>query len=274
MVLLLLVELEIMAKKNRSTLKRYFQEGSLPSGDQFGDLIDSSLNTVDEGFDKTPENGFEISLLGDHDRLISFFKSSAIKNAVWVISYDKDEDKLFFKKPTDEDNKQPALTFTNDGRVGVNNANPGFTLDVNGVISSAGRIGANPNQQITVPADGDWHNITGALSGCHAFEVMAGVGCKGSGKYALMNALAMNAYNPKGYLFNLFNLKKKIKYHQAYYLSRINRIKLRWSGDGKEYYLQMKSNCHYGESIKIRYYITSLWFDDDMSESWQAMVET
>lgn len=258
-----------MAKKNRSTLKRYFNVGSLPSEEQFVNLIDSSLNTVDEGFDKTPENGFEVSLVGDNDRLISFFESFAIKEAVWTISYDRNEDKLFFKKPTDDVNKQPALTFTNDGKVGINNSSPDFTLDVNGFVSAEGRIGANPNKQITVPADGVWHNITGALSGCHAFEVMAGVGNKGTGKYALMNALAMNAYNPKGYFFNLFNLKKRIKYQQAYYLSRINRIKLQWKGDGSEYFLQMKSNCDYGESIKIRYYITSLWFDDDMSESWK-----
>lgn len=257
-----------MAKKNRSTLKRYFQKGALPSEDQFGDLIDSSLNTIDEGFDKTPENGFEISLLGDHDRLISFFKSSAIKDAVWSINYDKDQDRLFFKKTDADVNTPPALTFAKNGNVGINKIDPDFTLDVHGVVSAHGRIGGNASQRITVPADGKWHNITGVLHGCHAFEVMAGVGSKGSGRYALMNAIAINTFNPKGVLFNFFNLKKKIKYHQAYYLSRINRIKLRWFDDGEGYRLQMKTNCDYGGAVKIRFYITSLWFDEDMSESW------
>jgi len=256
-----------MAKKNRSTLKRYFREGSLPSEDQFGDLIDSSLNTIDEGFDKTPENGFEISLVGDHHRLISFFRTSAAKDVVWSINYDKEQDRLLISKPDAETQTPPAMTFAADGKVGVNKNNPAYALDVEGVIASHGRIGANPNNQNTVPADGKWHNITGELNGCHALEVMAGVGSKGTGRYALMNAIAINAFNPKGKIFNFLNLKKRIRYHQSYYLSRGNRIKLRWSGEGEAYYLQMKTNCDYGGGVRIRYYLTRLWFDDNMSES-------
>jgi len=122
-----------------------------------------------------------------------------------------------------------------------------------------------------VPADSQWHNISGPLNGCQAFEVMAGVGNKGTGKYALMKAVALNTFNPRGLLFNLFNLKKRIKYQQAYYLSRSNRIKLRWQGKGGEYFLQMRSNCHYGEGVRIRFYLTQLWFDQDMSESWSML---
>lgn len=257
-----------MAKKNRSTLKRYFHEGALPSEDQFGDLIDSSLNTIDEGFDKTPENGFEISLVGDHARLISFFKSSADKDAVWTINYDKEQDRLLIKKPGTDVETAPVMSFTGVGNVGVNKINPAYTLDVEGVIASHGRIGANPTQQKTVAADGQWHNITGALNGCQALEVMAGVGDKGTGKYALMRAVALNTFNPKGYLFNFLNLKKRIKYQQSYYLSRANRIKLRWFGEGQDYYLQMRTSCVYDEGVQIRYFITKLWFDEDMSESW------
>lgn len=197
-----------MAKKNRSTLKRYFREGALPSADQFGDLIDSSLNTIDEGFDKTPENGFEISLVGDHDRLISFFKTSAAKDAVWSINYDKEQDRLLIRRPDAETEIPPAMTFAGDGKVGVNKDNPAYALDVEGVIASHGRVGANPNNQKTVAADGEWHNITGALSGCQALEVMAGVGSKGTGRYALVSAVALNTFNPKGLIFNFLNLKR------------------------------------------------------------------
>ncbi len=257
-----------MAKKNRSTLKRYFREGALPSADQFGDLVDSSLNTIDEGFDKTPENGFEISLIGDHDRLISFFRTSATKDAVWSINYDKEQDRLLIKKPDTETETPPAIVFSGDGKVGINKKAPVVELDVDGVIASHGRIGANPNAQKTVPADGEWHNVTDALSGCHALEVMAGVGSKGTGRYALLNAVALNTFNPKGFIFNFLSLKKKIKSRQAYYLSRGNRIKLRWFSEGEEYYLQMRTNCDYGGGVQIRYYLTKLWFDEDMSESW------
>lgn len=257
-----------MAKKNRRTLKRYFQKGALPTEDQFGDLIDSALNTIDEGFDKSPENGFEISLIGDHHRLISFFRGGAAKDAVWSIDYDKEQDRLFIRRPKSGEDKSPAMTFDRNGRVGVNKEDPACTLDVGGVIAAEGRIGSNPDNQKTVAADGKWHNITGALRGCHAIEVVAGVGSKGTGNYALMHALALNAFNPRGWLFNFLNLKKRIKYHQAYYLSRGNRIKLRWLTEGEHYYLQMRTVCGYGDAVRIRFYLTSLWFDEDMSESW------
>ena len=257
-----------MARKNRSTLKRYFREGALPTEDQFGDLIDSSLNTIDEGFDKTPENGFEISLIGDHERLISFFKTTAARDAVWSIDYDKERDRLLIRKPGVGPDVQPAMTFGGDGRIGVNKNNPAYALDVGGVVAAQGRIGANQNNQKTVPADGAWHNVTGPLAGCQALEVMAGVGSRGTGRYALMNAIAINAFNPRGRLFNFLNLKKRIKYHQSYYLARGNRIKLRWSGEGEDYYLQMKTNCDYGGNVRIRYFITKLWFDQNMTECW------
>ena len=195
-----------MAKKNRSTLKHYFRKGALPTEDHFNDLIDSTLNTIDEGFDKSPENGFEISLVGDRSHLISFFKTSAVKDAVWTIDYDREQDQLLIKKPHTDVNKPPAMTFSGQGHVGINKIAPAYTLDVGGVVAAQGRIGANPDNQKTVAADGHWHNITGALTGCHAIEVMAGVGNKGTGKYALLNALAMNTFNPRGWLFNFLNI--------------------------------------------------------------------
>ena len=254
-----------MKNKNRSDLKRYFREGSLPSESHFVDLIDSSLNIVEDGFNKTPENGFEVSLVGDHERLISFFRSVGVKNVAWSINYDKKEDRLLFKRA--DVNAPPVMTFAGDGKVGVNKICPEHEFDVDGVIASKGRIGTNPSGQKSVPANGEWHNISKALSGCHAFEVMAGVGSKGTGKYALINAVALNTFNPRGLFFNFLNLKKRIKYHQAYYLSRFTRIKLRWFTEGEKYYLQIRTNSDYGANIYIRFYLTQLWFDEYMEES-------
>lgn len=257
-----------MAKKNRSTLKRYFSEGALPSADQFGDLIDSSLNTIDEGFDKSAENGFEISLIGEHEKLISFFRDNASKQPAWSVSYDKAQERLYFSKPGMEDEPPPVLLLDPSGKVGVNSKEPQWTLDVGGVIGATGRIGANPTGQKTVPADGEWHSITAMLSGCQALEVMAGVGNKGTGRYALMQATALNTFNPSGFFFNFLGCKSSIRCKQAYYLSRTHKLKLRWYGKGRDYQLQIRTNCNYGEGIRIRYYITSLWFDEDMSDSW------
>jgi hypothetical protein len=281
-----------MAKKNRSTLKRYFDKGNLPSAEQFADLVDSTLNTIDEGFDKTPKDGFQISLIGDHERLISFFKPGVPKNAVWSIDYEKKRDRLLITKPDADANAPPAMAFRGQGK--LDSSTPAYTVEVGGVIAAEGRIGANPNGEKTVAADGEWHDIAGPLKGCHAIEVMAGVGKQGSGKYALMNAIAMNTFNPRGWWSDFLSLKKRIKYHHAYYLSRGDRIKLRWHHESSvkeddknsdkedrrnrdtegEYYLQMRTVCGYSGDIKtgdikIRYYLSRLWFDEIMSESQQ-----
>lgn len=262
-----------MAKKNRSTLKRYFSEGALPSADQFADLIDSNLNTIDEGFDKTPENGFEISLIGDHDKLISFFRDNAAQQAVWSISYDKGNDRLLFVKPAQAGAAPAVAAFDPRGRLGINTSDPQWSLDVAGVIAAQGRIGANPNQQKTVPADGEWHDITDTLNGCQGFEVMAGVGNKGTGRYALLQAVALNTFNPKGLFFNFLRRKSRIRCTQAYYLSRGHKIKLRWQAKDEGYALQLRTNCDYGDGIRVRYYLTQLWFDESMAESWSSRDE-
>jgi len=260
---------------NRSTLKRFFSEGAMPSEEQFGDLIDSSLNVVDEGFDKSPEQGFEISAAGDHERMLSFFRNSASQHPAWSISYEKDQDKLIFNKVSLDNSAKPVVTLSPEGRVGINNDNPAWTLDVGGFVSTYGRIGTNSDDKHkTIPADGEWYDITEVLSGCHGLEVMAGVGSPRTGKYALMKAVALNTFNPGGWLFNFLNLKKKIDYQQAYYLSFTNKLKLRWHGKGRQYTLQMRTNCNYGEGVNVRYYLTRLWFDEDMCESWLGKGET
>lgn len=253
-----------MAKRNRSTLKHFFQKGSLPTEHHFGDLIDSTLNMVDEGFDKSPEHGLEISPIGNHKGLISFFRNIDPKTPIWSIRFDPNDAKLVIVNEA----QRHILTLDPQGKIGIGQPNPEWQLDVDGVLATKGRIGAYA--QGSVPANGQWHRITEELSGCHAFEVMAGVGKKRTGNYALMHAFAVNTYNPTGWFFNFLNLKKRIRYDQAYYRTLGNKLKLRWTGQQRKYFLELRSNSDYGEGIRIRYSLTNLWFDEEMSESWSS----
>ncbi len=250
-----------MAKRNRSTLKNYFSPGSLPSHEQFGDLIDSTLNTIDEGFDKSAENGLEVSQIGQHDSLISFCRSHSPKQPVWTIKYDGDHDQLLFHNQQGED----VLALAPGGCVGVNKKDPDHALDVAGAVKAHGRIGAYLEGH--VPADGQWHPIAENLRGCQAFEVMAGAGRKNSGKYALLHAIAINTFNPKGWFFNFFNRKKRIRATQAYYRARSDKLKLRWTQMEQGYQLDIRSNSQYGLETLIRYQISRLWFDDYMEQT-------
>lgn len=268
-----------MAKRNRSTLRNYFRVGAMPSAEHFADLVDSSINKLEEGFDKTPEDGFKVSSLEDNAKLVSFYRDTAPNVSLWSISYDARIDSLLFhhqdQTKTGETAAEPVLSMTQQGRVGVNTVAPAQALDVNGVVKSIGRMGTQPLPDQNVPADGQWHNITELLEGCHALEVVAGVGIKRKGRYALLRAVALNTCNPTGFWSKLFNWKNPIKCQQAYYKSSADKLNLRWvaaehDGDSsaayRPYYLQARSNTDYGEGYFIRYHITQLWFDDYMLE--------
>jgi hypothetical protein len=127
-------------------------------------------------------------------------------------------------------------------------------LDINGVVSARGRIGATKGQ---AKADGLWHDITEPLDGCRAFEVVAGVGEKERGRYALAHAVAVNA----------FNRNAKIDSRQSHFGSRCDKIELRWVGETHAYTLQIRTRCAYGEHIAIQYFLTDLWFDPFMRQS-------
>ena len=80
-----------MTRRNRNTLKHYFQNGSVPTQDQFEDLVDSALNIIDEGFDKTISDGLIISQLGESGRSVSFFKENLAGKPLFFIRMDANE---------------------------------------------------------------------------------------------------------------------------------------------------------------------------------------
>lgn len=254
-----------MAHQNRTTLKRYFQRGSLPSQEHFEDLIDSTLNIIDEGFDKTAPDGLKIVQLSNAGKLISFFDNNAsLQQALWSIRLDATRRQLIFEAqapatataPEAGHVTAPVLSLSAAGRLGVNQPEPAYTLDVDGFVASRGRIGSVRG---TVPADGTWHPITEELTGCHAFEIMAGAGGRTrQGKYALLHAVALNTFAASG----LFRRRHAITNQQAYYGSRCNRLKLRWRRRNKSthtYQLELRTMCGYGDDTSVTFYLTDLW---------------
>ncbi|PSJ18962.1 hypothetical protein [Nitrosomonas supralitoralis] len=256
-----------MAKKNRETLKARFKKGRMPSEDAFADLIDSALNLFDDGFERTPEDGFKIFQLGD-GKLISFYQKISTLSPMWFVRIDKTTTNLNFGNENNPyiltlksvENVDTGSDEPSKVGVGININNPQFELDVAGTIASYGRIGRRG--QLAVPADGEWHAITETLTGCEAFEVVAGVGGKDAdGKFALMHAFALNAYNAKNH----------ITYHQAHYGAKCNRLELRWENaentENFEYTLQLRVESFYGDNIWVKYHVTRLWHDPMMFES-------
>ncbi len=238
-----------MDKKNRETLKKYFKKGSLPSEQEFAYLIDSMLNTIDDEFEKTKEEGLKISSLGSSDTLAGFYRDIEKKSPIWSIEFKDPGNRLVFK------GKQgTVLCLDPAGKVGINTESPDAHLDVNGTIASRGRLRKYQGKQRDgrVLADGKPHTIIEGLDGCRAFEIMAGAGGReGTGQYALLHAFAVNTFQSKG----------NITTHQAHYGSRCNGITLWWEGSQHNYSLKIKTKCCYGEGVSIKYQITELWSD-------------
>ena len=268
-----------MPKQTRNTLRQFFGKGQLPTQETFADLIDSTLNMADEGFSKSTEHGFELSTLDGSQSLMSFFRDGQPK-PLWTFGYIGRSDGFSVNYKPNGDDAKPVLNVLSSQRVGVNTQTPVADLDVCGFVASDGRIGRSPmvddlgQGELVAYADGEWHNITETLTGCHAFEIVAGVVAseanKSHGQYALAHAIAMNAYHPTGWLSNPFGFKNRIRCQHAFYRSLAYRLKFRWKtvGNANEhrYQLQVRSNIQFGSRLKgkkliIQYHITKLWSD-------------
>ncbi len=70
-------------KLSRNELKERFRAGRMPTEEDFMSLIDSMVNSVDEGFTVSEENGLEIKQRRDSSRLMSFFSNLAERNPQW-----------------------------------------------------------------------------------------------------------------------------------------------------------------------------------------------
>jgi hypothetical protein len=241
-----------MSLQNRNSLKNFFKKGQLPSEGNFFDLIDSMINKVDDGMSKTLEDGLMLSPIGGSKKLISFYKSIEEKSPAWGIEIDPGNGNVNFNNHVGDS----VLTLTNSGKVGINNPSPEFELDVNGAVAMSGRQGNAYKGKIL--ADGKWHPVLTELNGCHAFEIVAGIGKKKTGRYALIHAFALSTFGKS---------KSKIDIRQAYYGVRSNRIELRWTGTTYNYNLEMRTRNTYDGEFYIQYFISNLWFDQFMDNS-------
>ena len=250
-----------MDKLDRSALKDKFKRGRMPAEQDFANLIDSMVNILEEGFDKSSDDGLKISQLMGSGRLLSFYENIAVDSPQWFLELGIGDNKLHFGTPTtprvlslrsysEQINGQEVAKVA----VGINKEIPEVTLDVEGTVAASGRMGKQG--ELRAIADGNWWDITAALTGCEAIEIVAGVGGPDAeGKYALLHAIALNAFNGKG----------SINQQQAFYGAKCNRIELRWQPvpevSNFHYKLQIRSLCSYAAGIDINYHLSRLWFD-------------
>jgi hypothetical protein len=245
-----------MALINRQTLKNYFKKGGFAKEKHFIDLIDSSLNSVDDGISKTPDHGLKLSPLKERSKLISFFNRITQKVSDYSINLNSNNAEGLSINNSDDSS---IIKFNRKGQVGINTNSPNYNLEVNGSIGVKTQVGLYKKGR--VPADGNWHYILSNLDGISMFEVTAKAEGKiGKGFYAVSHALALSAFGGR-------RSRNKIRTTNAYYESYFRRLSFRWVGDLNSYGLQVRTRTNYGidaeskENYTIKYNIMNLLED-------------
>ncbi|HCC51390.1 MAG TPA: hypothetical protein DEQ30_04470 [Porphyromonadaceae bacterium] len=241
-----------MAKRNRETLKNHFRQGEKPTQQAFEDLIDSTLNTLDDGFSGSPHIGMGLAPLTDRGVIISAFRSPGDPYPAWEFMIDKNTGDLCVRRGEDGVS-QPVFTMKYNKEDEDNNPE----VIINGMVRCQG-IKRN---YITgeAPADGKWHDILDNQQleeGCFAFDIIAGCGERNKGRYALLSATAIHC----------FGSRRRIRKVRSNFGLRGNRICLRWIKikDRFTCQLQIKTAFRYGDDTMIRYQIARLWDNPSM----------
>lgn len=272
-----------MAKRDRGTLKRFFEKGALPSAEHFADLVDSSLNIRDDGFSKTPKDGLQLSSLDNQNALLSLYQRVDFDNPIWSIRFGEEgKDNLTFCSEHHKQDRRTVLTMHPLGRVGINIPTPTVALDVDGTAMFDATQGRECKP---VMADGKWYDVTEGLEGCYCFELVAGVGVPNSGMYAMLHCTALGIFEQNPSWWSFLWRSSGFKKQQRYYSQFAHRLKVRWHRKADNlYYLQMGTRCDYSyfaaklnkpvnDGIRVRYHLTSLWQDNSMSGCNQALDE-
>lgn len=241
---------------NRESLKAIFSDGNRPDANSFGSLIDSTVNKVEDGISKNPKDGLILAPeIKESDRLISFYEKINDEEPNWSIELAQDGlEGLGIVENIASKEKQYRLFFKKNGKIGIGTTTPRTNLEVKGILGIESKVGTYKIG--TVPADGSWHDIITNLNDCNAFEIMAQVGKKRAGKYALLHAHALSTYGKS---------RNRINCTQAHYGWWWNKIALRWVGSTFDYKLQMKTRIDYGNGLRIKFHITKLWDSGVMS---------
>jgi hypothetical protein len=232
-----------MTERNRASLKNNFLKGTVPKEKDFHDLIDSSVNKLDDGLRKEPGSSIGITAESSNSEILRFFKNIEDIEPKWNISLRSSDGKegLNIKNSEGESN----LFIEQQGNIGIGTESPRNKLHVDGFIGMTGRIGYYAYGEVA--ADGNWHEIISNLNHYNAFEIIMVTGRKGA--HAITHAIAVSAYG---------NSRPKVTKTQGFFGRSRNKIDVKWSGNYFDYGLQIRTRRNLGEGVFINFYVTKL----------------
>jgi len=245
-----------MNLRNRKTLKKNFSKGRLLSENDFSDLIDSSVNKIDDGFAKDNQNGLQLAPSIESNQILSVFNEITDKKPLWHLDLEEDnEEKLLSLYGPYADK---YLSFHENGNIGINTQKPAFDLEINGSVGMKGRIGTYAWGKKN--GDGQWHTILEEPEGMGAYEVVAFItGASKTAQHAGLHATIIKVFN---------KIKiKKVRTNKGWFL---NGLRIRWKKHKSNeenadlWLLQLRTWRAYikgkdGPARKIEYHVTKLY---------------
>ncbi len=231
-----------MAKRNRNTLKSFFNQGKRPSAADFEDLIDSALNIMDDGFSGSLQTGICLTPAEDQERVLSLFGHQSDSLPTWTAAIDKTNKNLKINAVADE-NKGTTLV-----EMDYSPENEMQNIHVHGLVRSQGRRGTY--RCGSVEADGKWHDILMEnYNACKIYEVVAFWNNDEKKRHALLMATAMHCFGRHTRVWKL----------RSHYRRRGSKICIRWKKQHRDAIpsLQLKTKRNYKQNL-IQYEISIL----------------
>lgn len=229
-----------MAKLNRESLKNYFASGERPSGEYFANLIDSTVNILDDDFSERSDEAIKVAGDGEQRAVISILKESGDKESAWEVAIEKEGDLSISQMKKDKEFRS-SLVFKNSGDMELKAKD----ILVNGVRKWG--------TEARYPADGNWNDITEELEGCDIIEITA-IYNSPSGKHNTLLAWASHCSGKK----------KKIKRIRPCSFFWNNKLKIRWvkikdkTNKKTKGVLQLRTRYNSGSDSYIKCTVTHL----------------
>jgi hypothetical protein len=233
-----------MAIRNRNTLIEGFSKGQRPTADDFKNLIDSTVNILDDGFSKDAQSGIKLAPISEQEGTVMTFLQNMTDDIGGRWEFDILNNNLRISQ-VKEGVKGQLILLKQNGEIEI--GREGCDIQIKGTLHSEQRAGKTVTEPLI--ADGTWQDLTPYLEGIYALEVVCVMGKRRTGKHAILVAHATHCFGAKPRI-------RKIRSHFGIFG---NKLKLRWVRKDRACKLQVRTRFKLGTDIPIYGYYTSLW---------------
>ena len=212
-----------MDRKDRHTLKSYFQKGDVPTEEQFAELIDSVPNIVDDGEAVRTEDGWALYPRKGGKMGVSLHEAAG-EPAAWKLTLTSDK----------------GLAIKNEAGEALLELKQDKNIVLHASVQQEGggdEPEPDPQDYLVIEADKKWatlKEITDIKESSRVYTVMALYRDREFGRCKLTRAIAIC----------LNNVEQWVESPRKHWWGWSGYIRLRWQADRDKTYLQIRSTSN------------------------------